>query len=157
MSMPGPASGGVTEVDAFAAFVKPVAIGACLAATLAIEICAKRLARLRVGHSAIGLAPVLVFGFVLSFSLAFFLSLTFVRLGLVLISPWAFMSAMTFSCLCRGIINRCNTSLRQSRHWHEKESNSAVDHELVEQLVQRSIATNVWADPTTSSLRREHK
>ena len=83
MSSPAVTSGRVAKVEAFAALIQPVSIGACLAATLAIVICAKWLPRLRVGHGAIRLAPVLavlVFGFVRSFSLAFLLSLAFVRL-----------------------------------------------------------------------------
>jgi hypothetical protein len=152
-------------VEPFAALVKPVASNACLAATLAIVICAKWLSRLRVSHGAIWFAPSLafaVFGFVLSFSIAFLLlSLAFVRLrlvlGLMLISPLAFVGAIAFRGLCRGVVDCCSDCPRQSRHGPEKESNSAVDHELVEQPVQWFLATNVWADPATSSLRREHE
>ena len=127
-------------MEAFAALLKPIAKGACLAATLAIVICAKWLPRLRVSHGAIWFAPSLVlavFGLVLSFSLAFlFLSLAFVRLrlvlGLMLISPLAFVGAIAFRGLRRGVVDCCSDCPRKSRHGHEEERNSAIDHELVE-------------------------
>ena len=115
MRSPIGASGRVAKVEAFATLVKPTAIGACLAATLAVIVGAKRPSGPRVGHGAVCLSPIiafLVFGLVLSFSLAFLLSLALVGLGLVLTSPLAFLSAMTFSSLCRGITHRCGATFR---------------------------------------------